>query len=282
MLTAEAPAAPPPGATPPAAGTAPTATPPATPPNATPPAAPSNLVTPPASGPMEIPEKFKVAKQDGAIDYEASLQKALGSVAHLEKRLGSGDVPPETETGYKLDYSAFPEGVKITPEGEKSLLKSLHSVGMTNKQVQTVINKYGEIIKVGQEILKQQEQEGIKAVLNDVETELRTSWGETADTNVKAAQRGFAYLADDTDKADMAKLGKDAKVTYRTLMKVLAKVGAGITEDRQITNSEGVAIDADLATLQKSEAYLKADHPDHATVKAKVTALYQKKYPGSR
>lgn len=242
------------------------------------PAAPQNLVS--AASPVvpAIPDKFRVSHADGTIDHEATLAKALGSYAHLEKRFSSGDVPPETEEGYKLDYSAFPEGIKINPEGEKALLKSLHASGMTNKQVQTVINKYGEVIKQGIDIQKQQDTERVTATLRDVATELKTAWGENNDANVQAAVRGFNHLADETDKADISNIGIDAKATYRILMKVLAKVGAGVTEDRQVLNAEGAGLDGTLDTLRKSEAYTNVNHADHKSTVAKVTALYQKKY----
>ncbi len=287
MLTTQAP--PPSQAAAPAAQTAPVspstpaspaapapAAAPATAP-ASPAPAPTNLVS--AASSLEIPDKFKVAKPDGTIDHEATLQKALGSVVHLEKRLGSGDVPPETEEGYKLDYASFPEGIKISPEGEKALLKSLHSAGMTNKQVQTVINKYGEVIKAGLDIQKTQEAQRVAATLKDVATELGTAWGANFEVNKSAAVRGFNHLADEADKADLAKIGSDAKVTYRILMKVLAKVGAGITEDTQVLNADGATLDNNLEALRSSKAYLDENDPQHKATVAKVTALYQRKFP---
>ena len=241
---------------------------------------PENLVSAASPAAAAIPDKFVVKKADGSTDYEATLQKTLGSYVHLEQRLGSGDVPPETEAGYTLDYSAFPDGVKINPEGEKALLKSLHSAGMTNKQVQTVINKYGEVIKQGQDILKQQDAERVTATLTGVADELKTAWGANNDANIRASQRGFAHLADEADKKDIAKIGVDAKATYRILMKVLAKVGAGITEDTQIVNAEGAGgLNETLDALMSSKAYTDENDPQHKATVAKVTALYQKKYP---
>jgi len=222
-----------------------------------------------------VPDKFKVVRTDGTIDHAASLQKVLGGYTHLEKRLGSGDVPPETEDGYKLDYAAFPEGVKISPDGEKALLKSLHASGMTNKQVQTVINKYGEVIKAGLELQRTQSVEQVQMV----NTELATSWGSEFEAHKTAAIRGFNHLADTVDKADLLKIGTDAKVTYRILMKVLAKVGAGIAEDTQVLHADGATLDTSIETLRASEAYLSETHKDHKTTVDKVTALYQKKYP---
>jgi hypothetical protein len=242
------------------------------------PSQPANLVSQASQAAPAIPEKFLVKKADGTVDHEATLVKTLGSYSHLEKRFSSGDIPPETEEGYKLDYAAFPEGIKINPEGEKALLKKFHGSGMTNKQVQAVINEYGGIIKQGLDIQKTQESERVSQTLSGVATELKTGWGADFDVNVKAAVRGFNHLADDADKADLAKIGIDAAATYRILMKMAAKVGAGITEDTQVLNADGVP-GSDLETLRKSEAYLKEDHPDHAATVARVTMMYQRKYP---
>ena len=287
MLTTPAPAAPPSTATSSPAPSA-TATPSETLSNGTP-AAPSQPQESPApaaqpqslisgSQALEVPDKFKVTREDGTLDHEATLQKALGSVVHLEKRLGSGDVPPENEAGYKLDYSSFPEGITINPEGEKALLKSLHAAGMTNKQVQTVITKYGEVIKQGIDIQKAQEAGRASETLNGVATELKASWGENFGTNQAAAIRGFNHLADETDKADLAKIGIDGKATYRILMKVLAKVGAGITEDRLPAGGDSV-VDTTLDEIKASKAYLDASDPGHNAAVQKAAALYQKKFP---
>ena len=274
-----------PAATPAASSSTPPATPTPAPaettpaPAAAPAATPQNLVSA-ASGVLDIPDKFRVTRADGTIDHEATLQKALGSVTHLEKRLGSGDVPPENEAGYKLDYSAFPEGIKIDPEGEKAFLKRMHGSGLTNKQVQAVLNEYGSVIKQGIEIQKSQQTAQANTVLTEVETELKTAWGESNGLNIKAAVRGFNHLADEADKKDLQKIGIDPKVTYRILMKVLAKVGAGVTEDTPITgDGAGSGLQAELDALKKSDAYLKEDHVDHKATVAKVTSIYQRLYP---
>jgi len=240
--------------------------------------APKNLVSGAAPAAPAIPDKFKVTRADGSIDHEATLLKTLGSYTHLEKRLGSGDVPPENEAGYKLDYSVFPEGVALTPEGEKALLKTFHGSGMTNKQVQTVINKYAEVITQGQEIQKTQEITRVNTTLKSVETELKTEWGADYNSQGKAIVRGFNHLADESDKAVMDNIGKDSKLTYKLLMKVLAKVGVGITEDTQVLNPDGVPGDGTREALMKTEAYTNAEHPEHNATVAKVTALYQNQY----
>jgi hypothetical protein len=260
-----------------------TASPASPAPQAAPAASSQNLVSGAATGALDIPDKFKVVKEDGSIDHEATLTKALGSYVQLEKRFSSGDVPPETEAGYKLDYSVFPEGIKVDPEGEKTFLKKMHGSGMTNKQVQAVVNEYGALIKQGLETQKKQATEQTAATLKDVATELSTTWGANFTKNQSAAIRGFNHLADATDKADQGKIGVDAKATYRILMKVLAKVGAGITEDTQIVNAGGAGgFNETLMELRSSKAFTDENDPQHTATVAKVTALYQRMYPNKQ
>ncbi|MDH2493336.1 hypothetical protein QDR33_17480, partial [Acinetobacter baumannii] len=52
---------------------------------------------------IEVPEKFKVTAEDGSVDYKATLSKMNESYTGLEKRIGSGDLPPKDVAGYKVD-----------------------------------------------------------------------------------------------------------------------------------------------------------------------------------
>ena len=47
-----------------------------------------------------IPEKHRVTKEDGTFDLEASARKVAEAHGHLEKRFGSGDLPPKTPEEY--------------------------------------------------------------------------------------------------------------------------------------------------------------------------------------
>jgi len=91
------------GGDPPAAPAAPAAPTAAAPAAHAAPAAPSALTPPPAPPTEFIPEKFRVLGADGkALDIEASARKMAESYAHLEGRVGSGDVPPKTADDYAV------------------------------------------------------------------------------------------------------------------------------------------------------------------------------------
>lgn len=225
---------------------------------------------------LKIPEKLVIKKDDGSIDHEktakrilASTNKAVSSYTALEKRLGSYEAPPEKEDGYKLDYAKFPENMKPTPDREKAFLKRLHGMGYNNKQAQGAFDIYAELINEGLNIQNQ--------FVPEVEGELKKVWGESFDGNVKQAQLAINALLDDEDKGNIGKIGFDQKITYRMLMKVLSKVGADLKEDNPPAG-EGAAGQEGVETLMRSDAYLKADHPEHDIAVKKVNAHYEKTY----
>lgn len=220
----------------------------------------------------QIPEKFLVKKQDGTPDWEGISKKAIAGFTWAEKKIGAGEIPPEKETDYKLDYAKFGED-KINPDREKSFLKYMHGHGFTNKQAQAVIDKFGELINEGKTFQK----DSIEKTYQDVATELRTLWGDAAESNITAIKAGFQALADAEDIAGKDQIGKDLKTTYKAYLKMLAKVGADYIEDKapqgQAFGSEG-----EIEALQKSEAYWDPKHPQHNIVKQKVSAYYTAKF----
>lgn len=222
------------------------------------------------SGGTVVPEKFHVYQADGkTLDVQKTLEKVTASYSQLERRMPSYEPPPEREDGYKLDYKALPQTIKLTPEGEKTFLKSMHAAGMSNSQVQKVVDFYGALLDAGAQLQQTNAQAGVI----EVETVLKDALPD--------AKRGFNALASEEVKANAARLGYDAKLTYRAYMELLAKVGEGLKEDPGINGGEGVD-ETTLEELKKSEAYLKKDHPDHKATVEKVTRAYERKYAAKK
>ena len=220
-----------------------------------------------------IPEKFHVKKADGSLDDAATLAKFLTSYAALEKRIGTGELPPKDETGYKLDYSKFPEGVKIDAEKEKSFLKKMHGKGMTNAQVQAVMDEYGAVLGEGMQL----QQGNINKALADARDELNAMWGTGSEQQTKFLQAAFAAVADEQDKENANLIGRDLKVTYKAYVKLLARLGSEMQEDSPVQG--GGAVEAEnIEALMKSEAYWKESHPDHKATLKKVQDFYAKKH----
>lgn len=242
---------------------------------------------------VEIPEKYRVFKEDGTtLDEASTLKKIAKSHSEVEKMLGTAEAAqlkaalkefpllkeliadrPANESEYKLDYSKYPEGVKIDPEREKSFLKHMHGLGVSRKQAQGIMDRFGELLGEGTALQKNQ----IENTLVSAVQELHEGWGAEAEANIKAAQVGFQQLAEDDDKANVAQIGKDLKVTYKTLMRMLSKVGKDFQEDNP-PGGDGLTAADNIDVLMKSEAYWNPSHPEHTVTVKKITEFYTKKH----
>lgn len=89
-----------------------------------------------------IPDKFKVTTEDGTVDYKATLAKMNESYTGLEKRVGTGDLPPKTEDEYTSEREGFSFDEFKQDEGNKAFLKSAHAHGITNKQMDFLLSEY--------------------------------------------------------------------------------------------------------------------------------------------
>jgi len=242
---------------------------------------------------IEIPEKFRVMGEDGkTINHEATLKKVLGSYSEAEKMFGTADAQtlkallkdtpklkeliadiPADETGYKLDYSKFPEGMKIDPEREKIFLKSMHGMGISKKQAQGIIEKFGEHISESL-TLQQTQLAGLK---KEVEGELATAWGDKKDASVNALRVAAKTFFEAEDQPEL--IGKDLKATYKALLRVLSKVGADLVEDNPPAPNQAAAIDeTEYDKLIRSEAYLNSGHAEHDIAVKKAAQYRERKY----
>ena len=90
-----------------------------------------------------IPDKFKVMDEStGTVDYKATLAKMNESYTGLEKRVGTGDLPPKTEDEYTSEREGFSFDEFKQDEGNKAFLKSAHAHGITNKQMDFLLSEY--------------------------------------------------------------------------------------------------------------------------------------------
>jgi hypothetical protein len=212
-------------------------------------------------------EFLKEASFDKFRDKEGNIElaKLAKSYRGLESKLGSGDLPPETPDGYGTPED-LPEG--MTPEslGVPALMEKLHKAGATKKVVDVVMGEYLSMVKQGQEMQALQPQQQSEAT----EKTLKEAWGNDFQKNVQLAQKAFNALADETDKANSARLASDP-----ITMKFLAKIGKGMQEDTPAGPSGTPLPAEDLSSLMKSEAYWNNKHPDHLKVKGAVTQHFQ-------
>lgn len=263
-----APAAPAAGAQPPAAPAAPGA--PAAP------ASPDSLLQPTTPDTSWLPEKLRVMKEDGTLDQEASLRKTAEVYGALEKKLGSGDLAPKDPAEYVLkaadgtptvDFDAF----KADPLCQ-GFLKGAHGKGMTNDQVNYVLNEY---IKLAPGLLGASQELDV----TEARAELGKLWTDpqALDKNLASVSRAIEGFGGDA--ADMPgskqrlfdKYGRDPD-----FIAFAAAVATEMGEDKLPTG--GVPSESDIESVQKSKAYWDPNDPGHAAAKAKVDAHYKRKF----
>ena len=175
--------------------------------------------------------------------------------------------------GYEPDVI---EGFKADPAFQ-AFAKDAHAEGVTNKQLNFIVGRY---LKVAPELISADAQ----LSLDDAKAELSQVWKDDKTMNhnlagvVKAIQ-GFGAEADDVPGSRsrlMAKYGRDPD-----FIAFAASVSSEMSEDN-LPSQTIVSSEVDVEALQKSEAYWKPNHPDHARVKAQVETFYAKKHGTKR
>ncbi len=219
-----------------------------------------------------LPEKYRVAKEDGSIDTEASARKLSDAYRHLEQKLGAGEVPPKTADEYapKVEVEGFNwDEFKADPLMQ-SFLKGAHAKGITNDQLSFVLGEYMQRVPELVQGAGQLDEQAATA-------ELKKTWTTDQDfsTNVSNAFKAFNAFVDPADKDKIDEIGNNPIV-----LRLLARIGKELQEDSPVgggaMNISG--FDEQIAALRADPAYTDRNHPQHKIVLAKVTALYEKKH----
>ena len=192
-----------------------------------------------------VPAKFI---KDGNVNNDALVQSYL----HLEKRMGSGDAPPQDANGYKL---TLPDGTK--DEDFAEFKADALKMGLNNTQAQGVLDAIMSSVK--------EMREGLEMTSAKAEAALRETWQNEQDfnKNLSLAQKAAKAYDVNTDV-----LGNNPEV-----IKLLAKIGGELGEDRPV-NQSAIMQSEDLRTLMTSEAYLNPHHVNHKSVMARVQSHY--------
>lgn len=231
---------------------------------ANPPAAPD------ATDPLAwLPEKFRTnAAEGGSLDIEASARKLAESYAHLEKRNGSGELAPADVNGYKLTLEGMNiDEMKKYPDFNEFLNKA-HASGVNNSQLNLMV---GEIINQAQ--LNKAEAEGSRMTGQQAEAALRQEWTtpDQYNQNMAAAVAAVrAVIPQGEQQSFFNDYGTDPRV-----LKLLAKFGAEVGEDRMALFGQPQVTEQDVDSLMKNPAYRDDKHPDHKAVRAKVSQYFQ-------
>lgn len=226
-----------------------------------------------ASGPNDwIPEKYRVTKADGAIDIEASARKVAEAHRHLEQKLGSGDVPPNTPEEYapKVEMEGFNwDEFKADPEMQ-GFLKAAHAKGITNDQLSFVLSEY---LQQAPKLIGGAKQLDDKAAT----AELRQVWKTDVEfkQNVGLAFKAFSAFASEADQAKIDEIGNNPIV-----LRLLANIGKEMQEDSPV-NGGGIPegdFNTKVADLRAELEKLPQSDPRRKQVKAEFDAIYNRRY----
>ena len=240
------------------------------------PSEPAAVEAPPATGesvlstaapePVAIPEKYQVKRDDGSIDIDATSLKLAEGYAHLEKRIGTGDLPPKSADEYQI---AIPEQLQEHLSADDPLFSEFKSealaAGMTQAQMDFVMSKYFDIapnLVTGSRELSAE----------SCAAELRSEW--KTDEQFKA-EVGKAYKAVNTYAgSDAESLIKDYGNDPR-IVRLLSRIGGELGEDAPIGNIAPQSTGGGVESLMQSEAYLNPKHPEHKAVSLKVQKHFE-------
>lgn len=220
---------------------------------------------------FELPDKFKVSKEDGSTDWEQVAKRGINSYRELEKRMGSTELPPKSADEYKIE-KWLPDGFESKPEAMKPILSKMHELGLNNKQVQGMLALYGDQLVLGLANEKQSFETAIAA--------LKDKWGDQAPKNLELANLAVGAYATDEEKQFLASNPQKANDPF--WLAIFARVGADLGEDR-IPDTGGAGGESDeLSALRKHPAYFDEKHPEHRAIVDKVSRLYEKQHGGKR
>lgn len=227
-----------------------------------------------------IPEKHRVTKEDGTFDLEASARKVAEAHSHLEKRFGSGDLPPKSADEYapKVGVEGFNFDEFKADPAMQTFLKGAHAKGMTNDQLSFAIEQFLEVAPSLVEGSGKLDAEQCKAALSEV-------WAkpEEAKANFALAYRATEVFASKIgvtfDEIEAAGLGDNP-----LFIRIMAAIGPELGEDTS-PSSEGTGGGISVEEFENQAAALRQQLQDlpmsdkrRPAVKAQYDALYAKRF----
>ncbi len=243
---------------------------------AAPAAAPAPQDTPPgepkpaAEGrPDWLPEKYAVLGADGKLDLAASSQKLADGYSNAVKRIGTGDLPPESPDAYK--DSPIPDEFKdvpLDPELTRSFRERAHKAGLTQSQLDFVMGEYFGVVP---SLLNAQ----ASFTADQARAELSKVWSNPAElqANMTHAERAVSALPGPLAQQVREKYGTDP-----LFWQFAAQYGREVGEDRSPQSPGAQATATDVDALMRTDAYRNPKNPDHAKVSAQVREAFEKRF----
>lgn len=213
-----------------------------------------------SSNETAIPDKFKVVLEDGSVDYKATVAKMNESYSYLEKKVGTGEVAPKSVDEYKIEREGFSFEDFKADESNQQFLSEAHKHGITNKQLDFLLSEYD---KRAVDLVSNSSQFDTDTTIQSLQSE----WGNNYESNIFSAIRAAKSAGLTEEQINNPSIGNNVDV-----IKVLSYFGSQIAEDKPINN--GTAVNTDITSLMRSEAFFNVKHPDHRQVKAQIDSYY--------
>lgn len=230
------------------------------------PAEPTVLDARPDADGFAIPAKYQVKNEDGSLNMDATSKKLAEGYAHLEKRVGSGDLPPKSADEYQI---AVPEALKEFLDPANDALMSEFKAdalkhGMTQEQMDFVMGKYFDLVP---QLITGNNELSAERCTADLRAEWKTDEQFKAEVG-KAYRAAMAYGGSDADSI-IKDYGNDPRI-----VRFMAKVGGELGEDAPLGNYSAQS-GGSVESLMQSEAYRDAKHPEHKSVSLKVQQHFE-------
>lgn len=213
-----------------------------------------------SSNETAIPDKFKVVSEDGSVDYKATVAKMNESYSYLEKKVGTGEVAPKSVDEYKIEREGFSFEDFKADESNQQFLSEAHKHGITNKQLDFLLSEYD---KRAVNLVSNNSQFDTDTTIQSLQSE----WGSNYESNIFSAIRAAKSAGLTEEQINNPSIGNNVDV-----IKVLSYFGSQIAEDKPINN--GTAVNTDITSLMRSEAFFDPKHPDHKSVKSQIDSYY--------
>lgn len=232
---------------------------------------------------LEIPERFQVKDDKGVIDQTKSMIKLSRAYGELDTKMKSSGLPPESAEKYELeDVQGFDIKEFKADPATQSFLKSAHSQGMTNKQVNFVISQY---LALAPDLA------GAAQQLSNDEciAQLRQSEGFKLDSEFSASIKGANHAASKLAEslkltfADVVAAGLGNNPLFIRLMTALSQqMGEDTIPNDDPLNAGGggggTFEEQNAALLKELAAIPVTDQKGRQAVLAKQAVLFEKRY----
>lgn len=199
-------------------------------------------------------DKFKVTKDDGALDIDGTLEKISKSYSELEKKFSGRQVLKAENVQEDLDLSEFDEDFLTN---NKDLIELAKNSKLSKDTLKSLTDMYNQKVS---SVLEFKEKEEYDTTIDTLEK----LWGKDTEKQVEFARKAVIQLGLSSEEVD--KVGNSP-----AFIKLAAALGAQLGEDKAPNiNYSG----ASLRELMSDPAYSNPKDPNHASVTQQVANLY--------